>query len=46
MVEKEADDIGNLIISLKDKLTGVDTIIENEKNRINDVKKFVKHDDT
>ncbi len=31
LVEKESDDIGNLIINLKNKLTGVDTIIENEK---------------
>ena len=43
LVEQEADDIGNLIINLRDKLSGVDTIIENEKSKINDVKKNVKH---
>jgi len=33
-VEKEADDVGHLIVSLKEKLTGIDRIVEDEGNKI------------
>ena len=34
VVEKEADDVGHLIVSLKEKLTGIDRIIEDEGSKI------------
>ena len=37
-VENEADEVGSLINSLKDKLSGIDKIVDDEGNRVKKIK--------
>ena len=37
-VEKDADDVGNLVYSLRDKISEIDKIVANEGNRIKSFK--------
>ena len=37
-VEREADEVSNLIISLRDKLGGIDRIVDDEGSRIKSFK--------
>jgi molybdopterin converting factor small subunit len=37
-VENEADEVGSLINSLRDRLSGIDKIIDNEGNRVKKIK--------
>ena len=37
-VEKDADDVGNIVYSLRDKITEIDKIVADEASRINSFK--------
>ena len=37
-VEKEADDVSSLILSMREKLAGIDKIVEDEGNKITNFK--------